>query len=152
MGYIENNLMSGEEIVYKAKIHWLVYFRGIVFLIIGIFSLTNSETPFALITGAILFLFGLALLIEAFILKISTELAITTKRIIAKFGLIKRTTIELNHSKVESLLVNQGILQRIFNAGTLVIQGTGGGKTPIPSIDDPLVFRTKAIEIIDNVE
>jgi hypothetical protein len=25
MGYVENNLLPNEEIVYKAKIHWIIY-------------------------------------------------------------------------------------------------------------------------------
>ncbi|MFO1233894.1 MAG: PH domain-containing protein [Rivihabitans pingtungensis] len=36
---------------------------------------------------------------------------------------MSRQTIELNISKVESIQVNQGILGRIFNYGTLVISG-----------------------------
>ena len=99
--------------------------------------------------GALLIIGGLIDLFKAFIFKISTELVVTTKRVIAKFGFIKRTTMELNHSKVESLSVDQSIIQRILNAGTISVHGTGGGKTPIPNIDNPLVFRTKAMETID---
>ena len=57
--------------------------------------------------------------------------------------------MELNHSKVESLVIDQGIIQRMLNVGTIVVQGTGGGKTPIPNIDEPLIFRTNAMEMID---
>ena len=64
-------------------------------------------------------------------------------------GFIRRNTIELNHSKVESINVHQGIFGRIFDFGTLVINGTGGGKTPIPSIDSPLDFRKNAMQAID---
>jgi uncharacterized membrane protein YdbT with pleckstrin-like domain len=69
--------------------------------------------------------------------------------VIAKFGFIKRTTIELNHSKVESFHVEQGVFGRIFGFGTLHINGTGGGITPVPGIADPLGFRRKAMEAID---
>ena len=88
-------------------------------------------------------------LIQAFITKVSTELAITTKRVIAKVGFIRRSTIELNHSKVESITVDQSILGRILDFGTLVINGTGGGKTPIPTVDSPLEFRRNAMQAID---
>lgn len=86
---------------------------------------------------------------EAFVKRQSTELAVTSKRIIAKFGFIRRSTIELNHSKVESFHVEQGVLGRILGFGTLSINGTGGGITPIPGIGDPLGFRRKAMEAID---
>jgi len=99
--------------------------------------------------GVLLIIGGLIDLFKALIFKISTELVVTTKRVIAKFGFIKRTTMELNHSKVESLSVDQDIIQRILNAGTITVHGTGGGKTPIPNIDEPLVFRTNAVATID---
>ena len=44
--------------------------------------------------------------------------------------------------------VDQGILGRIFNFGTIIVNGTGGSKTPIPNIDSPLEFRRKAMEVL----
>ena len=38
---------------------------------------------------------------------------------------------------------------RIFDYGTLVVNGTGGGKTPVPSVESPLEFRRNAMEEID---
>lgn len=79
----------------------------------------------------------------------TTELAITNKRVIAKFGLISRKTIEINISKVESIQVDQSIIGRIFNYGSLVISGAGNPQAPIPKIDDPICFRRKFSEIQD---
>ncbi|QHG91421.1 PH domain-containing protein [Sulfurimonas sp. CVO] len=147
MGYVEKNLMSGEEVVYRAKVHWMIYLMGLFFIVLGITIITSAK-EIALL-GVLLVIGGLIDLFKAFIFKMSTELVVTTKRVIAKFGFIKRTTMELNHSKVESLSVDQGIIQRILNAGTITVHGTGGGKTPIPNIDEPLIFRTNAMETID---
>ena len=63
---------------------------------------------------------------------LTTELALTNRRIIAKSGLIRRNTIELKTNRVESLGVNQGILGRIFNFGSIVVKGVGGSHAPIP--------------------
>ena len=153
MGYVEQNLLPSEEIVYKAKIHWIIYLNAIILIGLGIFLINTSpknteSNGFAIIGGLIIFV-GISSFIKAYIDKNSTELVVTTNRIIAKFGFIKRDTIELNHNKVESLLVQQSSIQRLLNAGTIIIQGTGGGKTPIPNIDNPLEFRKNAMEIID---
>src|SRR5690606_12796622 len=62
-----------------------------------------------IILGALLlFVFGLGLIVwaSAFIKYKTTELAITNKRVIAKFGFISRRTIEINLNKVESLQVD----------------------------------------------
>lgn len=148
MGYVEKNLMSDEEVVYKAKIHWMIYLSGLFFVSLG-FLVAATAGEYAWVSMFFI-LGGLIDLFKAFITKISTELVVTTKRVIAKFGFIKRTTMELNHSKVESLGVDQSIMQRILNAGNITVHGTGGGKTLIPvPIDEPLKFRTNAMEMID---
>lgn len=74
---------------------------------------------------------------------------VTSKRVITKLGLIRRNTIELNHKKVESFHVHQSIIGRIFDYGTIIIIGAGGGKTSIPDIDSPLEFRRQAMAVID---
>ena len=76
-------------------------------------------------------------------------MAFTNKRVIAKFGFISRKTIELNISKVESIQVNQGILGRIFNYGTLIVSGAGNPQAPIPGISDPMAFRRSFMESQD---
>lgn len=149
MGYVDNNLMNDEKVVYKANIHWFIFVPGIIFFVIGIVEFGSSEESGGSIFGLLAILIAIFLLIKAFITKVTTELAITSKRVIAKVGLIRRNTVELNHSKVESFNIDQSIFGRIFGFGTLIVNGTGGGKTPIPSIDNPLEFRRNAMESID---
>lgn len=153
MGYINKNLISGEEIAYKAKIHWAIYAPSIVCFILAILILNNDSPENERgqrIIGIMLILFSIWMAIKSFFYKISTELAVTNKRVIAKTGLIRRNTIELNHSKVESYSVNQSILGRIFGFGTIIISGTGGVKNPIRNIDSPLEFRNSAVLAIDD--
>ena len=52
-------------------------------------------------------------------------------------------------AKVESVQVNQGMLGRIFNYGTLVISGAGAPQAPIPGISDPMAFRRAFMEFQD---
>lgn len=151
MGYVDKNLMPGEQIVYKAKIHWFIFVPGILLFVAGMYFLfgLGKWGVVGPVIGIIAIFLAIFSLLKAFILKVSTELAVTSKRVIAKMGLVSRNTVELNHSKVESFVVDQTILGRIFDFGTLIINGTGGGKTPIPSIDSPLEFRRNAMETID---
>ena len=156
MSYVDENLMLDETVIYKADVHWLVFLPTITtfltsFFILVIASFETYEIGlFMIMLGGFLFILSVILSINALIIKKTTELAITSKRVIAKTGLIRRRTTELNHSKVESFKVNQSIFGRIFNCGTIIINGTGGGKTRINNIDDPLNFRRQAMEIIDH--
>lgn len=142
--------MSGENVVHVGKVHWFIFFPGVMLFLISIWLFgVATEDGVGPIFGTISFLFSIASLTKAFFFKISTELAITSKRVIAKVGFISRKTVELNHSKVESFNIDQSIFGRIFGFGTVVVCGTGGGKTPIPNIGDPLEFRRQAMNVVD---
>jgi len=91
-------------------------------------------------------LVGIIWFINALIRYLTSEFAITNKRIIIKVGLIKRITLEMNREKIESIGVDQGILGRIFNYGTIVISGTGSTKQIFKAIINPIQFRKIAQE------
>ena len=129
MSYIDDSLVEGEALVHRARVSWWSQF-GLVLL--GIVTLVVAV--------------GLVFLIWAWIRVRSTELAITNKRVIAKFGFVKRHTVEINLDKVEALKVEQGVWGRILNYGTIFISGAGTSVAPIPNIADPLVFRRKFME------
>lgn len=132
--YIEGTLIKDEKIIYTGNI--------------SLWSLAP------LIALGVLFLavFGLGIIfwIVAYIRYKSTELAFTNKRVIAKFGFISRQTVELNIAKVESIQVDQSMLGRIFNFGTLIISGAGNPQAPIPGISDPMAFRRAFMESQDS--
>ncbi len=130
--YIDQVLVPGEQVIHQGTPSmwgdWLLWLLGIVLapVVIGVF-----------------------LLGYAYIRMKSTELAITNKRIIAKFGFIKRNTTEIQLNKVESIHVEQGVMGRLLNFGTLTVTGTGASFAPIPNISDPLMFRKKFVEAAD---
>lgn len=145
MGYVDENLVANERVVRMGKIHWGIYIPGAIWCGLGLLLLGTDAAP----VGVIFFLVGALLLSRAFLYSISTELAVTDKRVIAKFGLMRRQTIELLHSKVEGLTVDQGILGRVLNFGTVVVNGTGSGRTPIRGISEPLEFRKSTLAEIE---
>ena len=99
----------------------------IVWYLIYFLSSFGSKSLVGVVVGGVL-------IAIAAIHVLTTELALTNRRIIAKSGLIRRNTIELKTNRVESLGVNQGILGRIFNFGSIVVKGVGGSHAPIPYI------------------
>ena len=73
--------------------------------------------------------------------RLGTEIAVTDRRIILKRGLIQRHTIEINMDKVESVDVDQSILGRIFDYGTVTVHGTGTGIEPLRNVSAPIALR-----------
>ena len=119
--YVDSHLIMGETVVYSAKLHWIIYL-----------------TPKAILT----------LWIAPFIQRATSEFAITTKRVIIKEGLIARRTLEMNLSKIETVNVDQSIIGRILNYGSITIIGTGGTHEVFHNIAHPMQFR-KAFQEID---
>ena len=89
---------------------------------------------------------GLLMLVMGLVYYLTTELAVTNKRIISETGFIRRKTVEINIAKLESIMVDQGILARIFKFGSVTASGTGGSIAPIKGIYNPLAFRKLALE------
>ena len=76
----------------------------------------------------------------------TTEIAVTSERIVYKIGLIRRATSEMNIHKVESVLISQSVLGRMFGYGTLVVRGTGQGIEPLRKVASPLALRRSILE------
>ena len=128
--YVEGALVTDEKIVYLGHISlWsLSHLIALGIVLLPVFGI------------------GLIFLIKAYVKYKTTELAITTKRVIVKFGFIRRSTVEININKVESIQVDQEMLGRMFNFGTLIIAGAGNPQAPISGISEPMEFRKAFIE------
>jgi uncharacterized membrane protein YdbT with pleckstrin-like domain len=158
--YIDDSLIAGEEVVHRARLTW---WSQAGFLIVGallaaalagiVFFARDRTVPLdaghVAIMAAVVAVVALICLVIASVKMRSTEIAITTKRVIAKFGFVTRHTVEINLDKVESLRVEQGVWGRMLNYGTILISGSGTAVAPIPNIADPLVFRRKFMEATD---
>ncbi len=131
--YVEGALVKDERIIHTGHISlwslWHLIAIGVVLL-----------PAFGL---------GLIFLAITYVRYKATEVAVTTKRVIVKHGFIRRRTVEINLSKVESIQVDQGVMGRIFNFGTLVVAGTGTSHAPITGITEPMTFRKAFIEAQD---
>jgi uncharacterized membrane protein YdbT with pleckstrin-like domain len=150
MSYVTRVLQPGETVVYATKLHWLIYLRAIVLLIICVILLgaaitvaDNQGFSLALqIAAALSALLALSAAISAFIRRATTELAVTDHRVIYKAGLLRRHTLEMNRDKVESVTVDQTVLGRLLGYGTVIVRGTGSSLEPIRNIGNPLTFRS----------
>ena len=129
MSYIDDSLIEGERVLHRARIAW---WSQVGLLAVGVLLLVVVV--------------GVFFLLAAWIRVRSTEIAITNLRVIAKFGFIRRSTVEIALERVEALRVEQSLFGRLLNYGTIYISGAGTSVAPIGDIADPLVFRRKFME------
>ena len=144
MSFIEKNLSANERIVYKAKLHWYIYLRGIFLIVLGLLIGKASYGA----CGFLCFI-GVISLFLAFMLSSSSEFAVTNKRIILKTGFIKRKFIEIQLNKSEGLQIEEGVMGRMLGFGSLKI--TSGGVTEVfRPVAKPFEFKKQVNNAIES--
>lgn len=141
MSYVQNNLQAGEEIKYKADIHWYIFVYPTVLLLLGAFF-SSARPGFVYYVGLFLLLSGLLQLIKRVLLKTGAEYVVTNKKVILKSGMLSRDALELILSKCEGLRINQSVMGRILGFGSIVVT-TGGATNTFNFVADPLRFRNE---------
>ena len=145
--YSRATLAPDERPFFKTSLHWIVFVR---FAILGLGVFLFAAIPFAIavqaMTGSEIGWFALPL--PAFIMLppavafASSELVITDRRVLIKTGVIRRQSMEMFISKIESIGVDQGAIGRMFDFGNVTIRGTGGFEELFETIANPLQFRS----------
>ncbi len=150
MSYIEKNLNPNEIIVHRSKLHWFIFMKPIFVWAVAILLLLLSRSEGLEQDQGELFMgFGVMMVIfiaipysiSIVITFLTSEFAVTNKRVIAKIGFIRRASLETLLQKIEGIEVDQGILGRIFDFGSISVRGVGGGNKPIKTIAEPMALR-----------
>ena len=132
MSYVDSVLQPGERIVMRGHLHWIVYWHAIAFFVLAVlFAAWGGSTGMGIMSSFTAMGFGALFAIafaHAWFVRWITEIAVTDRRIIYKRGFINRHTEEMNMDKVASVDVDQSILGRILDYGTLHVIGTGGAQ------------------------
>ena len=151
MPFIDQNLMEGEEIVFRTRLHWLMLAlpatlagAALIFLIVAFAMLGRIATYIAL---GLLVIFGFILLAR-YVIYMSSEFGVTNRRVMIKVGFLTTHSTEILLSKVEAIQIDQNLLGRIFGFGTIVITGSGGTHEVFDLIAAPFEFRNRVQEQI----
>lgn len=153
MGYIENNLVPGEQVIYKTGYHWIVIVWSIVlsflFAAAGVAALyqafssnenANYKQAFE-IGGSAALVLAAIIMMQGIIRRSSTEVAVSNKRVLIKTGILARKSIEVLLGKVESIGVEESAMGRMLGFGSVVVRGTGGTFETFHNISHPDEFR-----------
>jgi uncharacterized membrane protein YdbT with pleckstrin-like domain len=152
MAYYTQVLQPDETVKVVGRLHWSLYLRGLIVLLIAIALLLGSDRlanpewqRYARLGAAVVGGIGILLLLVGYIRRHATEIVVTDRRVIFKRGLFSRHTVEMNVSKIETVDVEQGLAGRIWGYGTLMIRGTGAGFEPLVGVGSPLRFRNAIV-------
>jgi len=91
--------------------------------------------------AALSILIGFFALLSPLIDYATSEFGVTNKRVIIKVGFLRRKTLELLLRHVEAISVDQSVMGRLLNYGSVTLTGTGGVREVFHNISTPLEFR-----------
>lgn len=123
-GYVERALAPSEEIKARARLHWVLWLRAWLALIV---------------LGPLLI--GIYIFVRDVLFLLSTEVALTNQRLMFKTGMFHRETADLILSSIEAVNVDQSFWGRLLNFGRVSVHGTGDQVWRTPLVSDPLKFR-----------
>lgn len=154
--YVNAVLGKGERVEYQAQValssYWLALpFGGLCLLsatAMIVMASSGTSVEGALMGSKVYGLWAALAILPPLLTRQTSELVITNRRIIAKVGLLRRRSIEVNLEKIESIRVDQGPVARLMDYGNVHIIGTGGSQQPIRRIAAPLAFRRQFDEVL----
>jgi uncharacterized membrane protein YdbT with pleckstrin-like domain len=142
MSYVESTLVPGERILYRGHLHWITFFgSAVVFILFTAWAIFVAAKDNNLGVAFVIFLIGSLPLAWSYLRYRCSEFAVTDKRVLVKTGMIRRHTLETLLNKVENISVEQSLLGRVLNYGTIQVTGTGSTKETFTNIAAPLEFR-----------
>ena len=164
MSYIEASLVPGETVVYQTRLHWIVMLRHVL---LGLLLLAGSgallfyllhrprlgNTSAHLTEGgaAALLACGIVAIVAGMVRRNATEMAVTTRRVVVKQGLVNRKTIEMLLNKIETIEVSEPMVGRMLGYGSITMVGTGGTSEPFHKIAHPLQFRSEVQQQLEKL-
>ncbi len=154
MSYIQQTLSKDEQIKETAKLHWINYSVVVLCLILSLCTLVllvkyseNNKLVAGIIFGIPTSIFFLSAIV-AYLRILTIEMAITTKRVVCRTGVVSVHTDELKIARIESVEIKQSILGRILGYGSLWFSGVGTSKVLFPNIKDPRGVKARMEEVI----
>src|SRR4051794_26225402 len=102
MSYIDDHLLSGEQVRHRASLHWATLIGPSLVLGVAILSMLGGSGS----AGGVLALLGAIWFGARWLARSSSEFGVTNKRVLIKVGVVSRRSVETLLSKVEGIGVD----------------------------------------------
>ena len=146
MSYVERHLTPGESVVFRTRLHWVV-FGGTIFFaacVIGIVVLIVARNDLPSETVRLLWLAGVVIAVGSFVTPVlrwrTSEFAVTTTRLIVTTGLFSPRAFEFPLTKVK-LDADPGIVGGQMGYGTLRVLRSDGTLEEFARVAHPEALR-----------
>ena len=150
MGYVDRNLLAGEEVLLRPRYHPVRFLPGALGIVLGVLVAlgavalpTGTASPGVLAgVGAARAAGGLLAIALRALVDSFDEFAITSLRIIKKTGFLTRRVSQIPLDKVQDLRLVATLWGRWLSYGNVEVQSAGEeGPVVFRRIQDPEAFR-----------
>ena len=162
MAYPDDLLSENEHVVVHSHPHFkmliLPFIALVITLGVGVWLAIigqDAAAPWNLVSDIAVAVVALVLVVWLFFVPFvrwrTTHFIVTTDRLIAREGVIKRTGIDIPLSRINSVQFEHGLMDRVFGCGTLIIESASD--EPLRFDDIPKVERVHTViyrEVNDN--
>lgn len=143
MSYVVETSQPGEVIVYLARLHPVVLAPAVGLWLVGAAAAGVSPA-----SASFFFLIAAIASLRIGIELATTEYAVTTRRLVAKHGWIRRDATEALAERIEGVRLDQSAIGRLLDYGTVVASGVGDLEVVFAGVKAPLALLTAIQEQI----
>jgi uncharacterized membrane protein YdbT with pleckstrin-like domain len=152
MGYVDQTLGANERILCRAWFpiaHWIGIWAALLLPSVPFLAawatVPVGQWHWLIWVCGLAAPFGMWLFATRGWTMLSTEIAVTSNRIVVKRGIFSRQTDEIAIPNIETVQMHQGLSGVVLGIAAFTIEGTGDDRVHIPPIAWPFLFR-RAIE------
>jgi uncharacterized membrane protein YdbT with pleckstrin-like domain len=135
-------LIEGEELVLDLRPHWIALVRPALVVIVGLVAAiwlsTVTSDRLEWLPWAAYVILLVVYPLPKLVWWLTSNFAVTSDRVIHREGFIAKRSMEIPLEAINDVRFDQGIVDRMIGAGTLVIQSASEhGRQVFESIRDP---------------
>lgn len=140
---IDRMLVTGEEVILRAKLHGAIYWKSVAVLVFAVIMFFIAA-PLGILLGVV----GAMMLCVSILTQHYLLLAVTNKRVLARYGLLQMDVVDIRLSKIESIDLERMLPGHIFGYASVVVMGTGNRLIRVPYIGNAEFFRRYYNEMV----
>jgi uncharacterized membrane protein YdbT with pleckstrin-like domain len=140
MSRLAEGLRFDESILHRARIHWFIFAPAAILVVLALFLSGDLNGYTSRAIAAIAMLLAIPVSVIAGIMKGTTEIVVTSKRLIVRRGALRSDKFEIQLDAIERTSVHQGVVGRLLNFGTIVVMVSGGRSFALDTLHSPALF------------
>lgn len=146
MGYIEDNLIEKERVIYCTKLHWATLFGpGVLIILAGLWIPSKGMSALALLALGVIWGIFSSISLQ------NSEIGITDKRLLLRVGFPLKRTCDIPLENIQMVDIYQPSLGKFLNFGKIIIQSAGGKRYAFRMIASPVELRDELARQVDSI-